>query len=103
MKTDLDIFSSFAKKGKDLERIDGNNCIIYTRVSSKEQELGYSLDTQKRNIETFKEQRKFNCLAYFGGFYESASKGEREEFKRMIDFAKKSKQKVSYILVAHTD
>ena len=103
MKTDLEIFSPFAKKSKGLERIDGNNCIIYTRVSSKEQELGYSLDTQRNSIEAFKNQRKFNCVATFGGMFESASKGERAEFKRMIDFAKKSREKISYILVAHTD
>ncbi len=103
MKTDLEIFSSFAKKAKNTERIDGNNCIIYTRVSSKEQELGYSLETQKKSIENFITQRKFNCLASFGGFFESASKGEREEFNRMINFARKSKDKVSYILVAHSD
>ena len=103
MKTDLDIFSGFAKKSKELERITGNNCIIYTRVSSKEQEEGYSLDTQLKSIEHLREQRKLNCLGYFGGMFESASKGERAEFKRMIDFARKSQEKISYILVAHTD
>ncbi len=103
MKTDLNIFSGFAKSGKELERITGNNCIIYTRVSSKEQEEGYSLDSQHKAIENFREQRKLNCLAAFGGFFESASKGERAEFNRMINFARKSKEKVSYILVAHSD
>ncbi len=106
MKTQLDhleIFSSFAKKGKNTERLAGNNCIIYTRVSSKEQEMGYSLESQKKSIENFITQRKFSCLASFGGFFESASKGEREEFNRMINFARKSKEKVSYILVAHSD
>ncbi len=103
MKTDLENFTSFGKKGKNVERIDGNNCIMYTRVSSKEQEQGQSLETQKRAIERFIEQRKYICLASFGGFFESASKGEREEFKRMINFARKSKEKISYILVAHSD
>lgn len=103
MKTDLEIFSPFAKKGKNIERVDGNNCIIYTRVSSKEQEEGYSLDTQLNSINAFKDQRKLNCIAYFGGKFESASKAERKEFDRMIQFARKSKDKISYILVAHTD
>ena len=31
--------------------------------------------------------------AYFGGTYESAATDERKEFKRMIDFAKKQKNK----------
>lgn len=103
MKTDLEIFSPFAKKGKNIERIDGNNSIIFTRVSSKEQELGYSLNTQKNDCEHLNLQRKLNCVAYFGGFFESASKAERAEFDRMIKFARKSKEKISYIIVAHTD
>lgn len=103
MKTDLEIFSSFAKTGKNTERITGNNCVDFTRVSSKEQELGYSLDNQKRTTQNFIAQRNLNCLNSFGGFFESASKGEREEFNRMINFVRKSKEKISYIIVAHSD
>lgn len=41
----------------------------------------------------------FNVLSYFGGTYESAASDERKEFKRMIDFSKNQKSKVSYIIV----
>jgi len=43
----LVLFDQFAKGKKDLSGKD-NNCVIYTRVSSKEQEEGHSLETQKK-------------------------------------------------------
>ncbi len=80
-----------------------NNCVIYTRVSSKSQESGYSLDTQlKENIE-FSRKNNYNVLSYFGGTYESASTDERKEFNRMLTFIKKSKEKVTYIIVHMVD
>jgi DNA invertase Pin-like site-specific DNA recombinase len=103
MKTDLEIFTPFAKKSKFAERLDGKNCIIYTRVSSKEQERGYSLETQKRTIEETCEKSGFTILAYFGGVYESAKTDERTEFNRMLKFARNSKEKVSHIMVYSVD
>lgn len=103
MKTDLEIFTPFGKKGKHAERIDGSNCLIYTRVSSKEQEKGFSLETQKRVIEQACESNNFTTLSYFGGVYESAKNDERAEFNRMLKFARQSKEKVSYIMVYSVD
>src|SRR6185437_7931906 len=103
MKTDIEIFTPFAKKSRFSERIEGNNCIIYTRVSSKEQEQGYSLETQKREIENTCERDGFTILAYFGGVFESAKTDERVEFNRMLKFARRTKEKVSYIMVYSLD
>ncbi len=103
MKTDLEIFIPFAKKGKYADRIEGKNCLIYTRVSSKEQEKGFSLETQKRLIEQECENNDYIILAYFGGVFESAQNDEREEFNRMLKFARKSKEKISLIMVASVD
>lgn len=103
MKADLEIFTPFAKKSKFAERIEGSNCIIYTRVSTKEQEKGFSLETQKRVIEGACEKSNFSILAYFGGVYESAQTDERAEFNRMIKFARRSTEKVSLIMVYSVD
>lgn len=103
MKTDLEIFTPFAKKSKFADRIEGSNCIIYTRVSTKEQEKGFSLETQKRVIEEACEKSSFSILAYFGGVYESAKTDERAEFNRMLKFARRSKEKVSLIMVYSVD
>lgn len=103
MKNDLEIFTPFAKKSKFAERIEGSNCIIYTRVSTKEQEQGYSLETQKREIESTCEKNNFLILAYFGGVFESAKTDERAEFNRMLKFARRSKERVSHIMVYSVD
>lgn len=103
MKNDLEIFTPFAKKSKFADRIEGSNCIVYTRVSTKEQEKGYSLETQKRTIENTCEQSNFTILAYFGGVFESAQTNERAEFNRMLKFARRSSEKVSHIMVYSVD
>lgn len=103
MKPELEIFTAFVKKNKFADRIDGTNCLIYTRVSSKEQERGFSLETQKRVIEETCEKMGLSILAYFGGTYESAATDERDEFTRMLKFARRSKDKISYIMVYSVD
>lgn len=80
------------------------NCIIYTRVSSKEQMLtNQSLDTQKKFCDEFALKNNMNVLGYFGGTYESAQTDERKEFNRMMKFVKGNKQKAQYILVYSLD
>jgi len=96
-------FIQFAKNNKTAERISGSNCIIYTRVSSKEQEEGYSLETQRKAIELHAQKNNLYIIAYFGGTYESAKNDERKEFTRMLTFARRSKEKISYILVYSVD
>lgn len=98
----LVLFDQFAKGKKDLSGKD-NNCVIYTRVSSKEQEEGHSLETQKKMCEDFAYKNGYNILGVFGGTYESAKTDERKEFNRMLQFVKKSKQKISYIIISHID
>lgn len=95
--------NQFGRGTKSIKKQLTNNCVIYTRVSSKSQESGYSLDTQlKDNIE-FARKNNYNVLSYFGGTYESATTDERKEFNRMLSFCKKSKEKVSYIIVHMVD
>lgn len=98
-----ELFIPFAKNNKSAERLSGSNCIIYTRVSSKEQEEGYSLETQRKAIELHAQKNNLYIIAYFGGTYESAKNDERKEFTRMLTFARRSKEKISYILVYSVD
>ena len=100
---DINNFIQFAKNNKTAERISGSNCIIYTRVSSKEQQEGYSLETQRKAIEHYAQKNNLYTIAYFGGTYESAKNDERKEFTRMLTFARRSKEKISYILVYSVD
>jgi site-specific DNA recombinase len=90
----------FAKGGDLIKSKKTNDCVIYTRVSTKEQaDNNLSLETQKKGCQAHVLKLGYNVLSYFGGTYESAASDERKEFKRMIDFCKKQKAKVSYIIV----
>ncbi len=80
------------------------NCVIYTRVSSKEQmDNNQSLEWQKKYCDEYAVKQKLNVLGYFGGTYESAKSDERKEFNRMLKYVKSSKQKISGILVYSLD
>jgi site-specific DNA recombinase len=81
-----------------------SNTVIYTRVSTKEQaENNMSLETQLKACQKYAEIKKRNVLGCFGGTYESAKSDERKEFKRMLDFVKKSRERVSFIIVNSMD
>jgi site-specific DNA recombinase len=99
---EITVFDQFAK-GKKVGSGLTNNCIIYTRVSSKEQEQGYSLDIQLKECEEHARKNGYNILGCFGGTYESAKTDERKEFNRMLQFVKKSKDKITYIIVHMVD
>jgi site-specific DNA recombinase len=100
---ELEIFNQFGK-GELVKTARTGNCVIYTRVSTKEQaDNNMSLTTQKKACINFAEKNKFSILGEFGGTYESAKNDERKEFNRMLSFVKKSKEKISYIIVYSVD
>ncbi len=103
MSNDLLFFKSFAK-GKKTKVTKGSNCVIYTRVSTKEQaDNNMSLETQRKACELHATKNKFSIIGYFGGTYESAKTDERKEFNSMLTFLKKSKEAISYIIVYSVD
>jgi site-specific DNA recombinase len=80
------------------------NAVIYTRVSTKEQaESNNSLDTQEKYCIEFARKNGYKVIKHFGGTYESAKTDERKEFKMMLDFVKKSKDKINVIIVYSVD
>ena len=99
------LLKQFAK-GKCKEEQDDSiqNCVIYTRVSSKEQmDTNQSLEWQKKYCMEYAIKNKLSIKGYFGGTYESAKSDERKEFSRMLKFVKASKEKISFILVYSLD
>lgn len=90
-------------KGKLTEISRTNHAVLYTRVSTSEQQNGYSLDVQFKDGNEFAKKYNYNIIGYFGGGYESASTDERKEFNRMLDFIKKSKLRITYIIVHMID
>ena len=94
---DLSLFEQFAPK-IPIKFQEGNNAVIYTRVSSADQEDNTSLASQKKHCELYAERRGLNIVGYFGGTYESAKTDDRKEFNRMLTFVKRSKN-VNYVIV----
>lgn len=95
----IDLLKGFAKGTDSNIKTIGQNAVIYTRVSSKEQMDNMSLETQLKGCNLYAQKFNYTICEYFGGTYESAQSDERKEFVRMINFVKKSKVKISYIIV----
>lgn len=102
MNNAVSVFQSFAPKSEKLSRKQRNGCLIYTRVSSKEQMEGASLETQMNFCHLLAQKKGLNIIEHFGGTYESAQSDERREFKKMISFAQRNKH-VGYILIYSYD
>lgn len=96
-------FGKFAKGGT-VKIASTENCVIYTRVSTKEQAEGnLSLGTQKKACEMYAIKNGYNILSYFGGTYESAASDERKEFKKLIEYCKRQKLSSLKIVVYSLD
>jgi predicted site-specific integrase-resolvase len=66
------VFNQFAK-GKVDVKMRNTSCVIYTRVSTKEQaDNNMSLETQKNACESYAQKNGYQIMGYFGGTYESA-------------------------------
>ena len=104
MKNDLSMFKAFVKPSHQLTKPTTTNSVIYTRVSTKEQaDNNMSLDTQLKICKQFANKNGYIIMESFGGTYESAKNDERKEFSKMLSFVKKSKEKISYIIVYSVD
>ena len=102
MSQDITLFEKNFGKHTAEKRIAQNNlCVIYTRVSSKDQEDNTSLETQKRYCIEYADRQKLIVVEFFGGKHESATTEERKEFQRMLSFVKK--RKISNIVVYKVD
>ncbi len=94
----LNVFKKYAKGSEPVVEWV-TDCVIYTRVSSKEQMEGMSIETQLKGCNGYAAKEKLNVLGHFGGTYESAASDERKEFKCMIDFCRRKKKGKMVILV----
>lgn len=91
----------FGRKSQTkIKKVDSKMVIKYTRVSGKKQfDTNESIENQNKSINEFAGRFNLEIVASFGDTYESAKTDERKEFKRMIDFCKRSRGRISTILV----
>ncbi len=94
----LNRFSGFIKpkesEQKGLSQPEKKRIIGYTRVSSKRQIDGYSIDEQDKNIREFAAANGYELIDVLGGKYESA-KGDftRKEFTALYEKVTKMRPK----------
>ncbi|WP_375326470.1 recombinase family protein [Candidatus Tisiphia endosymbiont of Nemotelus uliginosus] len=70
--------------------------ILLARVSSKEQEDGYSIEAQKYRLQEYCMRKGLEILQTFE-FSESSTVGNRKKFQETIDFAKKQKEVIAIV------
>ncbi len=78
------------------DRKKATKAIILARVSTKDQEDGYSIDAQKYRLQEYCVRRELEILKTFE-FSESSTIGNRDRFKEAIEFAKKQKEIIAII------
>ena len=75
-----------------MDIIKNNKCILYCRVSSKEQEdKGYSLEAQEKLLKEYAERKEFKISKIFKISESASGKQIRITFNEMLAFVKKSK------------
>ena len=73
--------------------------VILARVSSKEQEDGHSLEAQNANLKLYAVRKGLKIIKEFT-IIESSTKGERPEFRRIIEFVKAQKERIAVVIDA---
>jgi len=73
--------------------------VIYVRVSTKEQTENLSLPTQLKACEEYCERQGFKVLARFREEGESAKTADRTELQKLLQFCRKNKGAVQFVVV----
>lgn len=78
------------------KRLIARNAVILARVSSKEQEEGYSIDAQKHRLETYCNRRGLSVIKTFE-ITESSTNGDRRKFMALIKFVKSQREPIAIV------
>lgn len=73
-----------------------SEAIILSRVSSKDQEDGYSLEVQTDRLEKYCQRKGMRVLQKFT-MIESSTKGHRKQFMEIIKFIKQNRKKIALV------
>lgn len=86
-----------SKKNQNLFETKCNEAIIFARVSSEKQEKGASIDAQKECIYEYCKSKGLKIIKEYI-ITESTMRGDRKQYKEMIDFIKNRKQKTAIVV-----
>ena len=70
--------------------------IVFARVSSREQEQGYSIEAQKHRLEIYCSRHNLEVIKTFE-ITESSTRGDRDKFMEMICYVKTQKETVAIV------
>lgn len=99
---DMDLLKGFGK-GKKNTLKKGGRAVIYQRVSSKDQEDGFSPETQKERCYEWAEHHNYEVVKCFEGEHESAkTDANRKRFNQMLKFVRDKKNRINAVIVYST-
>ena len=70
--------------------------VVFARVSTREQENGYSIEGQLRRIREYCESKNISIITTYT-LIESSTRGPRNEFFKMLSFVKKQKTPIAIV------
>lgn len=83
------------KNQKEMNGVS-KKAVIFVRVSSREQEEGYSIEAQLTRLHKYCTQKNLDVIKEFK-VVESSTRGEREKFYEMIKFIKQQKEPIHLV------
>ena len=90
-------------KGEKTILKKGGRAVIYQRVSSKEQEDGFSPETQLEKCYEWAASHGFEVVKEYSGAHESAkSDSDRKRFNEMLKFVKEKRNRIDAVIVYMT-
>ena len=81
----------------DISDITNKRSVLFCRISSREQEMGQSIDAQLQNLRSYCKRQSFSVIKEYT-ITESSTRGDRKKFTEMLSFVKQQKTKI--IIVA---
>ena len=98
----MEELKSFGKGKKKTLKV-GGRAVIYQRVSSKEQEDGFSPETQLERCYEWASQHQYEVVKCFDGEHESAkSDANRKRFNTMLKYVMDKRNRIDAVIVYTT-
>ncbi len=83
--------------------IKNKRAVIYIRVSTKEQLLGRSIETQKTDCIKYCQDAGFEVVEIFIEKGESAKNEDRTELQHLLAYCRKNKNRIGYLIIWKVD
>ena len=88
---------------KKVKKSELSTAVIYTRVSSKDQLEGYSLESQEKVCRDFAVKQNLEVLKVFREEGESAKTADRTQLRVMMKFCEKHRGKIGKLIIYKVD